>query len=67
MAKNESDFAVHLTIDGELVSVLPGEDFPSGFKVTNELVTKPHKDDDDEDASAAPKRRGRPTKDSDES
>jgi hypothetical protein len=62
MAKNESDFAVHLTIDGELVSVLPGDDIPSGFKVTNELVTKPSKDDDEKPAS----RRGR-AKDSDES
>jgi hypothetical protein len=61
MAKNESEFAVHLTIDGELVSVLPGEDFPSGFKVTNDLVTKPSKDDDE-----APARRGR-AKGSDES
>lgn len=64
MAKNESEFAVHLTIDGELVSVLPGEDFPSGFKVTNELVTKPSTDDDKEKPAA---RRGRPAKDSDES
>jgi hypothetical protein len=60
MAKNESDFAVHLTLDGELVSVLPGEDFPSGFKVTNELVTKPEKDDE------KPARRGRPAKEPDE-
>jgi hypothetical protein len=66
MAKNESEFAVHLTLDGELVSVLPGEDFPSGFKVTNDLVTKPAKDDDDDEPSA-PKRRGRAAKDSDES
>jgi hypothetical protein len=65
MAKNESEFAVHLTVDGELVSVLPGEDFPSGFKVTNSLVTKPSKDDD-EDEKPAP-RRGRAVKDSDES
>lgn len=66
MAKNESDFAVHLTINGELVSVLPGDDFPKGFEVTNELVTKPEKDDDDEDEKPAP-RRGRPAKAADES
>lgn len=64
MAKNESEFAVHATIDGELVSVLPGDDFPSGFKVTNDLVTKPVKDDDGE--KPAP-RRGRSAKDADES
>jgi hypothetical protein len=64
MAKNESEFAVHATIDGELVSVLPGEDFPKGFEVTNELVTKPAKDDD-EDEKPAPRRRA--TKGSDES
>jgi hypothetical protein len=64
MAKNESDFAVHLTIDGELVSVLPGEDFPSGFKVTNALVTKPAKGDDDEKPAA---RRGRVAKAPEES
>lgn len=63
MAKNDSEYALHLTIGGELVSVLPGEDIPSGFKVTNDLVTKPAKDDDEKPAG----RRGRPTKDADES
>jgi hypothetical protein len=66
MAKNESEFAVHLTINGELVSVLPGEDIPKGFEVTNELVTKPAAKDEDDDEKPAP-RRGRAAKGSDES
>lgn len=68
MAKNESEYAVHLVVNGELQSALPSEDIPAGVKVTNPLVLGKGVEEDGKVVESDDKpRRGRPAKDADES
>lgn len=68
MAKNHSEFYLH-HLDpktGEVVSVAPGEDIPSGVEVTNPYVLGKADADESSDDEEAP-RRGRARKAASES